>query len=126
MKLIPILGSLLVFNFSFAQHQLIVLEGKIDKYPVIMELDCYDTSCIVRYFYLSQLKDIDLDGSFKNGKISAIAVNEDENGGNEQIELTKLNGRYSGVWTNGKKKFPITLKEIAIDKYQILMKIYQQ
>ena len=97
-----------------------MLDGKIDKYPVVMEIDIYDSTCNIRYFYLNQKKDIRLEGTISgNGDIKAIA---DDRGDNkiikEQLDLKKTASGYAGVWISGKKKLAVLLKQTSADTYR--------
>jgi hypothetical protein len=67
--------------FAVGQTKPILLEGKIDKYPIIMQIEIYGSNCTIRYFYINQKKDIELEGTFnENGKILAKTENVlDEN-----------------------------------------------
>ena len=88
---------LLFSHFVFGQDQPFLLDGKIDKYPVVMEINLYDSTCDIRYFYLGQKKDIRLEGIISNnGRIKAIS---DDRGDNkiikEQLDLKKRSSGYA-------------------------------
>ena len=106
--------------FLFSQEQPTTLEGKIDKYPIVMEVDIFDSICSIKYFYTNQLKDILLEGSIDSkGKIKVVTDDRRDNNINkEQFELTKTSSGYSGVWISGKKRLPVILKETDVAKYR--------
>jgi len=106
--------------FLFSQEQPTTLEGKIEKYPIVMEVDIFDSICNIKYFYTNQLKDILLEGSIDTkGKIKVVTDDRGDNNINkEQFELTKTSSGYSGVWISGKKRLPVILKETDVAKYR--------
>ena len=111
---------LLFSHFVFGQDQPFLLDGKIDKYPVVMEINLYDSTCYIRYFYLGQKKDIRLEGIISNnGRIKAIS---DDRGDNkiikEQLDLKKTSSGYAGIWISGEKRLPVSLKQTGADKYK--------
>jgi len=110
---------LLSSYFVFGQDQPLLLDGKIDKYPIVMEITIYDTTCDIRYFYLNQKKDIRLEGTVNgNGEIKAKSPDRgDKNMIKEKIDLKKIASGYTGTWINNKKRLIITLKETSADKY---------
>ena len=115
--------SLVIFLFAsyfLSAQESIPLEGKIDKYPIVMEIQIYDSACTIKYFYTNQLKDILLEGTIDTkGKIKVVTNDRGNNNINkEQFELTKTSSGYSGVWISGKKRLPVTLKETDVAKYK--------
>ena len=111
---------LLLSHFVFGQDQPVLLDGKIDKYPVVMEINIYDSTCDIRYFYLTQKKDIRLAGTINSdGRIKAES---DDRGDNtilkEQLDLKKTASGYAGAWINGKKRLAVLLKRTSADKYR--------
>lgn len=112
---------LLASFFLFAQEKPITLEGKIDKYPIVMSIDIYDDStCSIKYFYTNQLKDIVLEGTIDNRKKIKAATNDrgDNKIIKEQFELTKTSSGYTGSWISGKKRLQVNLKPIQTEKYK--------
>jgi hypothetical protein len=111
--------SLLFTQFVFGQDKTILLEGKIDKYPVVMELSVYDTTCEIRYFYISKRRDIYLGGSIdKSGNVKAsLSVQGYEKVTVEKLDLKKTASGYTGIWNNGSKKLAVSLKETSADKF---------
>jgi hypothetical protein len=100
------------------QDQKILLTGKIDKYPIIMELSSYDTSYSARYFYVNQKKDIDLYGSIDDkGNIKVAFTKLAEDDPTEWFELKKSATGYSGNWQTRKKNLPVTLTQTTVEKY---------
>lgn len=111
---------LLLSHFVFGQDQPVLLDGKIDKYPVVMEINIYDSTCDIRYFYLNQKKDVRLAGIISgNGRIKAKS---DDRGDSkiitEKLDLKKTASGYAGVWISGKKRLSVSLKQISADKYR--------
>ncbi|HET6995106.1 MAG TPA: hypothetical protein VFI06_09005 [Chitinophagaceae bacterium] len=105
-------------QFIYGQDQPILLTGKIDKYPIIMELSPYDTSYNARYFYLNQRKDINLEGSIDDkGNIRVAFTERGEDDPVEWFELKKSATGYSGNWHNGKKNLPVSLTQTTVEKY---------
>jgi hypothetical protein len=106
--------------FSIGQEKTILLDGKIDKYPIVMQIDTYDSICTIKYFYLNQLKDILLEGPIdEKEKLKVITDDRgDDKIDKEQFELTKTSSGYAGIWTSGKKKLTVNLKEVSIEKYK--------
>ena len=94
------------------------LEGSLGKSLIYLYFDAYATPDDnhlgeVRYFYASQLKDIELDGT-RNGDKFEFALKR--TGGDEIVEkfvLTKRNNDFSGTWENQKgKKLPVKLHAV--------------
>ncbi|HEY5771921.1 MAG TPA: hypothetical protein VIS75_04800 [Chitinophagaceae bacterium] len=115
--------SLVIFLFAsyfLSAQESIPLEGKIDKYPIVMEIQIYDSACTIKYFYTNQLKDILLEGTVDNkGKIKVTTEDPEENKINkEQFELTKTSSGYTGSWISGKKRLPVNLKEANLEKFK--------
>lgn len=115
--------SSIIFLFAsyfLSAQEIVTLEGKIDKYPIVMEIQIYDSACSIKYFYTNQLKDILLEGTIDSkGKIK-VTTNDrgDDNINKEQFELTKISSGYTGVWISDKKRLKVNLKETGIEKYK--------
>src|SRR5262245_4263535 len=111
---------LLLSNFVLAQEKPLVLDGTIGKYHVVMEISVYDSSCEARYFYATQRKDIKLTGTIdRNNEILVTSDNRgDKNTPVEKLELKKVTNVYTGTWSSGNKKFPVTLKRVSSDIYK--------
>lgn len=118
------IGSLLIFllisYFPIAQEHPILLDGKIDKYSIVMEIDTYDSVCNMKYFYLNQCKDILLEGTIDNkGKIKVITDDRgDVNVNEEKFDLQKTSTGYTGTWISGNKRLPVNLKKTSPEKYK--------
>jgi len=119
-RIVLLVIFLLASFFLSAQEQPITFEGKIDKYPIVMEIQIYDSACNIKYFYTNQLKDILLEGTIDNkGKIRATTNDlGDDNIDKEQFELTKTSSGYTGAWIHGEKRLKVNLKETDIEKYK--------
>ena len=112
---------LFAFYFLSAQEQPITLEGKIDKYPIVMSIDIYDDSiCHIKYFYTNQLKDIVLEGTIDSKRKIKIVTNDrgDNKSNKEQFELTKTSSGYTGSWISSKKRLQVNLKKADVEKYK--------
>lgn len=111
---------LLIWQLSFTQGKTILLDGKINKYPIVMEIWSSDSVCMVKYFYLNQVKDILLEGSIdKKGNFKAVTdFSDDKKADNEQFELTKTSFGYTGTWKSSNKKLEVKLKELSLEKYK--------
>ncbi len=119
-KALLICFSLLLSYLSEGQDAPLLFEGKIDKYPVVMEMSFYDTSCTIKYFYLNRRKDINLDGVISaDGEIRAESFyTGDETTAKELINLRKTASGYAGSWISGNKKLPMSLIKASVDKYK--------
>jgi hypothetical protein len=106
--------------FSIAQEHPILLEGKIDKYSIVMEIDTYDSVCNIKYFYLNQYKDIQLEGTIDDkGQIKVITDDPgDLDVNKEEFDLKKTSTGYTGTWISGNKRLPVNLKETSLEKYK--------
>jgi hypothetical protein len=105
-------------QFIYGQDQKILLSGKIDKFPIIMELSIYDTNYSARYFYFNQKKDINLDGSIDDkGNIRIAFTKLAEDDPTEWFELKKTVDGYSGNWHTPKKNLPVFLAQTSVEKY---------
>jgi hypothetical protein len=114
-------GIICIRSLSFSQSRTLLLEGTIQQYRVILQLNIEDSSCTARYFYEKQRKDIELNGVVrKNGTISVVSEgwgSKDNIAMAEKIELNEKNGIYSGTWTNRKKTLPVQLKMVITEKF---------
>ena len=111
---------LLTSYISIAQEHPILLDGEIDKYSIVMEIDTYDSVCNIKYFYLNQYKDILLEGTIDDkGQIKVITEDRgDANVNKEKFDLKKTSTGYTGTWVSGNKLLPVNLKETSPEKYK--------
>jgi hypothetical protein len=102
----------------YGQDQKILLSGKIDKFPIIMELNSYDTNYSARYFYVNQKKDINFEGRIDDkGNIRIVFTERGEDDPIEWFELKKSATGYLGNWHMRKKNLPVTLTQTTVEKY---------
>jgi len=86
-----------------------VLQGKIDRFPVVLEINGSDDSTAsALYYYKSTGKNIELDGLHLGNTyfLHATSSNRSDNEDTlEQLTLTPgANGKYTGTWKNNKGK----------------------
>ncbi len=105
-----ILISLLFFiNSVYSQAQ--TYEGKIGKHPIFLELDIdYDNNkATAYYFYNSQLKNINLEGTFENSEIALFEKFSIKEEKKELFLLSLKNNTISGIWQNNKQELKVEL-----------------
>jgi hypothetical protein len=120
-KLILFILSVSNCLFAAAQNQDVLLQGKIGNYPINAELTVYDdTVCNIRYYYISQKKDIYLEGILQTNGIIKMntrqfsPIIETE----ESMILKRTADGFSGTWSGGGKRLALSLKKISIDTYK--------
>ncbi|MCO6162140.1 hypothetical protein [Flavobacterium sp. NRK F7] len=114
-----ILFFLLVPILNFSQNTY-YLEGKLGKSVIFMEISEYDNNYLEgNYFYEKSLKDIRLNGKFKEQSYNLYFGNDyEETDFEEKFELTKVNSDFIGQWKNkAGKNITVTLKKIEFSKY---------
>lgn len=106
------------FENSESKYVSKIYSGTIGKYPITMELSIQGESLIAKYVYNKKCEIIELKGKLNDKNISLSGNKESFNG---KLD-TKL---FSGVWTNGKKKFNFKLEEKEIPFFTIDFKTLQ-
>lgn len=120
MKQLTLTSSLIFISyFVSGQTKPILLEGKIGKYPILMQIETYDSNCMIKYFYINQKKDIELEGTFnEKGKIVAKTSNAPDENSVERFDLRKTNTGYSGSWVLEDKRLAVTLISTSVEKFK--------
>ena len=95
-------------GFSFVNAQ--TYEGSIGKYPIYLELDVdyEDDNATAFYFYKSQLKQIDLKGTYKDSKLEIFTNDDDDI---ESFSLVLDDDKITGVWQKGNRQLNVKLKK---------------
>ena len=118
-QLIITCNLIFISYFVFGQTKPIILEGKIDKYPIIMQIETYDSNCTIKYFYINQKKDIELEGTFNEmGNILAKTSNAPDENSVESFDLKKTNTGYSGSWILKEKRLAVSLLPTSVGKFK--------
>lgn len=110
----------------FSQYDYL-LQGKIGKHKIIMQLSKEDDSTLTaRYFYINHLQDIFLRGNFLHNKDKVLLNKNEWNYDKskyvfcEKFSLSTTNQKmWKGYWTNGKKKLSVQL--VSIDTNAIIL-----
>jgi hypothetical protein len=106
--------------FAFCQNQTYYLEGTIAKSKIYMSINDLGSTeePNATYFYQNSLKDIPLEGSFKNKEFVFIVKHNDTI--KEKFTLKKLaNTDFEGTWSNAQgKSFPVKLSSINFTNYK--------
>lgn len=104
----------------FCQSQTYYLEGTLAKSKIFMQINVLDSSDEpnATYFYQNSLKDIPLEGSFKNKEFVFIVKHNDTI--REKFTLKKVaNTNFEGTWNNAQgKSFPVKLSPIDFTNYK--------
>jgi hypothetical protein len=110
MKYIFIIIFFINSVYSHAQ----TYEGKIGKHPMFLELDIdYDNKVTAYYFYKSQLKNIDLEGTYDNSEITLFEKFSIEEEKKELFSLSIKKNSISGIWQNNKQELKVKLTQIT-------------
>ncbi len=118
----PVLIFLLLGRTGVAKEGSVVLVGTIGNLPIAMEINCSNTRCDGRYFYLSKLHDIACEG-LPDGDSLTMEVREwtSKEKSETTVETFALasdpDGSYHGTWT-GKSgpRLPVTLHPLDVSK----------
>lgn len=98
-------------------------EGTIGKHQIFLELDQVynDGNATAFYFYKSQLKNITLEGSYKNSELILFEKFSDIEDKKELFILSIDNDRISGTWQKNEQKLKIELTKTTknIDDYRL-------
>jgi len=94
---------------NFAQSY----EGVIGKHSIFMELDTdYEDNGVQGfYFYKSQLKNINLEGSKENNQIIVHLKHKDKDDKIELFTLKVIKNKLIGTWQHNSKKLPVELTQ---------------
>lgn len=107
----------------FCQNQSYYLEGTLAKSKIYMSINLFgstteepNTNAI--YFYQNSLKDIPLEGSFKNNEFTLTVEHNDTI--REKFILKKVaNNNFEGIWRGAKgKSFSVKLSSIDFTNYK--------
>lgn len=108
----------------------LVLEGKIDKFPVTMELVQIgefapgEPSYVGFYYYNSQEIPLEVFQAVSdNAKDLALSTYVDEENTQETFIGNFQNGVYKGIWKKGNKSLPFELKIAPKGKYTEMVKL---
>lgn len=108
---------------AFCQNQGYYLEGAIAKSKIYMSINIFgsateDPNAQAIYFYQNSLKDIPLQGSFKNKEFVFTVKHNDTI--REKFILKKMsNTNFEGTWSDAKgKSFPVKLSPIDFANYK--------
>jgi len=97
------------------QAKKLLLEGTIDKYPIVFLLQLEGTEANAVYYYKNQLRDINLEGSYNKGTIILSNYSTDNNTDKktklETFTISSNNNKtWSGTWQNKKHlKYKVSL-----------------
>ena len=98
-------------------------EGTIGKHNIFLELDLdyNDNRVTAFYFYKSQLKNIILEGTYHDSKLSLFEKHSKIEEGKELFTLTIENNKISGTWQNKDRLFKVELNETSknIEEYKL-------
>lgn len=110
MKKIAVFLSILVLFASAGHAQIVVLDGAVSKYPILMAIDTSDRATLnAVYFYKKTKQDIELTGSIS--KSGSIELSSDDTG--DKFSMTKKGNVLQGTFTSAKGvKLPVALKVI--------------
>lgn len=116
--------SLTLFGTSVSQlPDYRILEGKIDNYPVAMQLyeatnpDTGDSYYMGNYWYKTREIPIILSQQTSEDPQTLLMVNWEDGNKQELFSGTYTNGTYKGFWKKGSEKLPFELKVTQKEKY---------
>lgn len=116
---------LILMSLSFLNAQHWVMDGKIDKYPIRMELvesTEDDSQTISGYYWYTQYETpIFVYQNKRNGDELELAFYNPEGDEKEIFNGKFANGSYKGVWSKGNKKLNFELKPAASGSYTELV-----
>ncbi len=119
---------LISIHISAQTHEYLILEGKIDKYPALMQLfktknpETGGFYYMGNYWYPSQEIPVAVSQEAADDPKTLLMLtwNEDENQ-QEFFSGTLEKGTYKGTWTKGNKKLPFELKTVSDARYTTLV-----
>lgn len=123
MKKVILFFFLFKYLFTFCQNQEYYLEGTIAKSKIYMSINVFgsptekpNTNAV--YFYQNSLKDILLEGSYKNKEFNLVVKHNDTI--REIFILKKVaNTSFEGTWSNAKgKSYEVKLSPINFANYK--------
>jgi len=102
--------SLIVLFTSAIHAQIVVLDGAVSKYPIMMAIDTSDHAVLQGvYFYKNKKQDIELTGSVS--KSGSFELSSDDTG--DKFSMTKKGSVLQGTFTSAKGvKLQVTLNVI--------------
>src|SRR5690606_24774209 len=110
---------LISIHLSAQTNEYLILEGKIDKYPITMELN-YDNSSTKTdydysgfYYYHSQEIPIEVSQIKTSKQDSLNFISWNSNNENETFKGIFKNGIYKGIWNKDGKNLSFELKKIT-------------
>ena len=103
---------IIIFFINSVYSQAQTYEGKIGKYPIFLELDMdYDDNRVTAfYFYKSQLKNINLEGTYDNSEITLFEKFSIKEEKKELFLLSIKNNKIVGTWQNKGKELNVKLR----------------
>lgn len=113
--------------FSFCQNQTYYLEGTLAKSKIYMKIDVYksngETDLDAVYFYQNSLKDIKLEGKFKDANNFTFYFKPGD-AVSEKFYLKKSNNNFDGFWYDAKEKqLPVHLVPVNFANYKSNLKL---
>ncbi|VXB17955.1 conserved hypothetical protein [Flavobacterium sp. 9AF] len=111
----------LFINYNLFSQNTYYLEGTVGKSNIYMQITEYDNNYIEgNYFYQKSLKDIHLNGKYKDVYFTLYFGNDyGEEAFEEKFELEKINNKFTGKWVNKTgKTIPVSLKSINFTQYK--------
>ncbi|WP_430400280.1 hypothetical protein [Flavobacterium sp.] len=103
---------IIIFFINSVYSQAQTYEGKIGKHPIFLELDMdYDDNRVTAfYFYKSQLKNINLEGTYDNSEITLFEKFSIKEEKKELFLLSIKNNKIVGTWQNKGKELNVKLR----------------
>lgn len=99
-------------------------EGTIGKHDIFLELDTvYDDGSVTAfYFYKSQLKNITLEGTYKNSELTLFEKFSDEVDKTELFVLSVNEDVISGTWQNNTDELAVEFTKTtkSIDEFRLM------
>lgn len=121
MKKLVLLLLIFQFTLAFCQDKTYYLEGTLGKSKIYMKINVTASPIepYAIYFYQNSLKDIPLEGSFKN-KVFAFIVKHNDTIREKFILKKVTNTNFEGTWSDVKgKSFPVKLSPIDFINYKL-------
>jgi len=121
---VTILFLLISIHLSSQTNEYLILEGKIDKYPVVMQLfktknpETGGFYYMGNYWYPSQEIPVAVSQEATDDPKTFLVITWEEDESQQEFFSGSFeNGTHKGTWTKGNKKLPFELKTVSDARY---------